>query len=300
MEILKLNSIKDFFTANEKLLLRNESFNNLMLGLAISLRNQKFIPIKPAFYSIQSDGGSIACALISDENKPLMLTSMPDAAINILIQNLIENNIEITAVIGDELTTTQFKDQWILANNHLDFKINTHLGVYECSQIFMPEKVFGKLIKASNDHKEILRVFIKGFLKDFCPEDPENDEETIEAIMNHHLDLACLYLLTNMDNEVVSMAAIIRSTTNTDTVGFVYTPDNSRGKGYGSSIVALLSDKIIKEGRKANLFTDLMNSTTNTIYPNVGYRKIGQNIHYDFISRKTHKEVRNYDPTRQL
>lgn len=76
MEILKLNSITDFFTANEALLLKNESFNNLMLGLAISLRDQKFTPQNPAFYSIQSNNDKIACALISDINKPLMLSSM--------------------------------------------------------------------------------------------------------------------------------------------------------------------------------------------------------------------------------
>lgn len=286
MKILKLNSITDFFTANESLLLKNESYNNLMLGLAISLRDKKFIPQDPAFYSIQSNNRTIACALISDKNKPLMITSMPNIAVEILIQNLMKNHIEIPAVIGDELTTNYFKDQWILANINLNFKINTHLGVYECSQVVMPQQVSGKLIVACNDHKEILRFFIKGFLKDFCPEDPENDEETIEAIMNHHLDLACIYLLQNLDNEAVSMAAIIRSTTNTDTVGFVYTPDHYRGKGHGSSIVALLSDKIIKKERIANLFTDLMNSTTNTIYPKVGYIKIGQNIHYDFISRE--------------
>ena len=286
MKILKLNSITDFFTANESLLLKNESFNNLMLGLAISLRDKKFIPQDPVFYSIQSNNGTIACALISDKNKPLMITSMPNIAVELLIQNLIENDIEIPAVIGDELTTNYFKDQWILDNINLNFKINTHLGVYECSQVVMPQQVSGKLIIASNDHKEILRVFINGFLKEFCPEDPENDEETIEAIMDHHLDLACIYLLQALDNEAVSMAAIIRSTTNTDTVGFVYTPEHCRGKGHGSSIVALLSDKIIKKERIANLFTDLTNSTTNTIYPKVGYIKIGQNIHYDFVSRE--------------
>jgi predicted GNAT family acetyltransferase len=292
MEIFKLNSITDFFTNNEALLLKNESFNNLMLGLAISLRDQKFIPQNPVFYSIQSNNDKIACALISDRNKPLMLSLMPNIAVELLIKNLIENNIEVSAVIGDELTTNYFKNHWILSNKHLNFKINTHLGVYECSQVVMPEQVSGKLILASNDHKKILKVFIRGFLKDFCPEDPENDDETIEAIMNHHLDLSCIYLLQNMDNELVSMAAIIRSTTNTDTVGFVYTPDHCRGKGYGSSIVALLSDRIIKEGRIANLFTDLTNSTTNTIYPKVGYRKIGQNIHYDFISHENCQQLK--------
>lgn len=287
MEIAKLNSINDFFAHNEGLLLKNESFNNLIFGLALSIRDQKFIPKNPIFYTIRNGNENIACALISDNDKPLMLTSMPAEAVNLLIQNLLEQNIELTAVIGDEPTTNYFKDQWLLSNRTLNFKINTHLGMYECSKVVSPEPISGSLIKASNDHKKILRIYIKGFFQDFCPEDPENDDETIEAIMDHHLALSCIYLLQNNDNETVSMAAIIRSTTHTDTVGFVYTPASYRGNGYGSSIVALLSDKIIKEGKIANLFTDLTNSTTNTIYPKVGYQKIGQNIHYDFTKHTT-------------
>lgn len=284
MKIIKLDTITDFFITNEALLLKNESFNNLILGLAISIRDQKFIPKNPVFYSILSDYQNIACALMSDKNRPLMLPPMPIEAVKLLIQSLIENNIEITAVIGEEHITNYFKDQWILISKNIGFKINTHLGVYECTKVVMPRSVTGKLIIASNQHKETLRIYIKGFLQDFCPEDPENDDESIEEIMDHHLALSCIYLLQNMNNEIVSMAAIIRSTTNTDTVGFVYTPTSYRGKGHGSSIVALLSDKIIKEGRIANLFTDLSNLTTNTIYPKVGYKKIGQNIHHDFIN----------------
>lgn len=283
MKIIKLNSITDFFISNEALLLKNESFNNLILGLAISVRDQKFIPQCPIFYSILSNNKIIACALVSDKGKPLMLTSMSNEAIRLLIQNLIESRIEITAVIGDEETTNSFKDQWILANLNLNFKINTHLGVYECSNVILPVPNSGKLILASFEHKKILRIYIKGFLQNFSPEDPENDDETIELIMDQHLALSCIYLLENKDNEIVSMAAIIRSTANTDTIGFVYTPASFRGKGYGSNIVALLSDKIIQEERIANLFTDFTNSTTNTIYPKVGYQKIGKNIHYDFF-----------------
>jgi len=283
MKLIKLNSISDFFLVNETLLLKNESFNNLMLGLAIALREKKFLPKSPLFYSLESDTGALACAFMSDENKPLMLTSMPAHGVDLLIKDLIQNQIKITAVISDEDTANYFKTQWILANKNFTYKINTHLGVYECSKVLLPQKITGNLMIASKDHKDILTVFIKGFLKDFCPEDPENDDKTIEAITDHHLNLKCLYLLENENNEIVSMAAIIRSTTNTDTVGFVYTPDHYRGKGHGSSVVALLSDKIIKEGKIANLFTDLTNSTTNVIYPKIGYQKIGQNIHYDFL-----------------
>lgn len=86
------------------------------------------------------------------------------------------------------------------------------------------------------------------------------------------------------------MAAIIRSTTNTETIGFVYTPEELRGKGYGSSIVALLAEKILKKGISfVNLFTDLANKTSNSIYSKVGFVKIGNNIHYDFLNKSKDK-----------
>ncbi len=79
------------------------------------------------------------------------------------------------------------------------------------------------------------------------------------------------------------MAANTRSTPNGGTISLVYTPQDFRGKGNGSLMVALLSDKIIKGGKKfANLYTDLSNPTSNSIYQKLGFKKIGQSIQYNF------------------
>lgn len=285
MKIVTFTTIEAFLEANEQLLLKNESFNNLPLGLALSLRDKKFTSENPLFYSIQSGNEFSACALIFDNGRPLMLTSMPLEAINLVVQKLIDMKIELTAIIGDEVTAGIFKDQWNKINQ-TESKINTHLGVYECCKVIRPDPIAGKLINARPEHKEILKNYTKNFFKDFCPEDPECDDETIESIVSHHLDLGCIYILKNSDDEIVSMAAIIRSTTNTETIGFVYTPEKLRGKGYGSSIVALLAENILSKGINfVNLFTDLANKTSNSIYSKVGFVKIGNNIHYDFLNK---------------
>ncbi len=53
-----------------------------------------------------------------------------------------------------------------------------------------------------------------------------------------------------------------------------------------STIVSLLSERIMKNGKKfASLFTDLSNSTSNSIYQKIDYTKIGQNIHFDFSKK---------------
>ena len=56
-------------------------------------------------------------------------------------------------------------------------------------------------------------------------------------------------------------------------VGFVYTPPEQRGLGYGSEITAKLSQKLLDEGNSyICLFTQLSNPTSNKIYQNIGYK----------------------------
>ncbi|MFM6929596.1 MAG: GNAT family N-acetyltransferase [Bdellovibrio sp.] len=287
MELIKYERIEDFLRDSEDFLMESESLHNLILGLASSIRDKEFLPRSPLFYSVKLHEKVIACALLSSDERPLMLTRMPSRALNSLVEELVKIRIQLVGVVGDERTCVDFKDQWVKINN-LAFRLNTHLGVYECREIIFPEKRTGKIIRASSEHKGVLRIFIKGFLKDFCPNDPELDSEGIESLIDHHLKISCLFLLQSDDNEIVSMAANIRSTHKTQTIGFVYTPAHLRGLGYGSNIVALLSEKVLREDKKiVNLFTDLKNSTSNSIYQKLGYVKIGQDIQFDFLSKES-------------
>jgi predicted GNAT family acetyltransferase len=285
MKIIKHQDIEEFLNANEQLLLKKESFHNLILGLSYGIRNKKIETTEPLFYSIKENEEVIACALRSNSDKPLIVTEMSNGCVELLIQDLLNNKNELMAVVGEESTANYFKDQWTQIKN-LDFKINIHLGVYECFKVVFPDIILGEIIRATEEHKDILKEYIKGFLKECFPDSPVVDEN-IENLMNRNLNNNSLYLLNNKKNEIVSMAANVRSTLNGGTISLVYTPPMLRGKGYASCMVALLSGKIMNDGKKfANLFTDLTNPTSNFIYQKIGFVKIGQNIHFDFINRK--------------
>jgi hypothetical protein len=61
------------------------------------------------------------------------------------------------------------------------------------------------------------------------------------------------------------------------TVGFVYTPPDKRGKGYATELVALLSQRILKDGYSyCCLFTDLANPISNRIYQRIGYEWVDE------------------------
>ena len=74
------------------------------------------------------------------------------------------------------------------------------------------------------------------------------------------------------DGAPVSMAGYSGPTPNGIRVVAVYTPPHLRGRGYATTCVAALSQRLLEGGRKlVFLFTDLANPTSNHIYQEIGY-----------------------------
>jgi len=66
-------------------------------------------------------------------------------------------------------------------------------------------------------------------------------------------------------------------------IGPVYTPPESRGRGYASACVATLSQHLLESGRTfCYLFTDLANPTSNHIYQAIGYNPVNDVDVYEF------------------
>ena len=75
--------------------------------------------------------------------------------------------------------------------------------------------------------------------------------------------------------EPVSMAIKTRPIAHSITVSGVYTPPEYRRQGYATALVARLSQHLLDSGYKfINLFTDLGNPTSNSIYRKIGYHPV--------------------------
>ena len=78
------------------------------------------------------------------------------------------------------------------------------------------------------------------------------------------------------DGQPVSMIGLTPRVAGVVRIGPVYTPSPQRGRGYAGSAVAAGSRRALAEGaERCMLFTDLANPTSNKIYAEVGYRRIG-------------------------
>ena len=83
--------------------------------------------------------------------------------------------------------------------------------------------------------------------------------------------------------EPVSMAAIGGQTPRCARIGFVYTPDSLRSRGYAAAITDVTTRRALDAGRvTCCLLADTHNPLTNRLYQRLGYRHIGDAIDIGF------------------
>lgn len=84
------------------------------------------------------------------------------------------------------------------------------------------------------------------------------------------------------DGRPVSMAYAIPASGGVTRISGVWTPPERRGNGYASGVVAALSTSRMDAGETCMLYTDLANRTSNAIYADLGYRRVGDSIRITF------------------
>ena len=88
-------------------------------------------------------------------------------------------------------------------------------------------------------------------------------------------------------NGPVSIANVARPTRNGIAIHSVYTPPEHRNKGYATSCVWSLTQKMLADHYSfCSLYTDLANPTSNSIYAKIGYVPVGDALAVDFQSNK--------------
>lgn len=94
------------------------------------------------------------------------------------------------------------------------------------------------------------------------------------AAMSRRIARARCWLWTDRAGVPRSMAVAQTPVAGVARIGPVYTPSDSRGRGYGSAATAAASRDILAAGYVPCLFTDLANPTSNKIYRALGYRPV--------------------------
>ena len=122
------------------------------------------------------------------------------------------------------------------------------------------------------------------FVREATPHDPLPSRERLHALAGE-----VQHFFWIVDDEPVSMAAIVRRTRNAAAIAAVYTPPPRRGRGYAGSVTAAVAEQAFAEGKAvACLYTNARNPFSNRCYAKIGFEPVCDSAH---IPRSPRDEV---------
>ena len=164
-------------------------------------------------------------------------------------------------------------------------------GIYELNQVVAPLSLGGHLRLATDADTRVATDFFYGFCRDVSM--PVTQDEARE-MADRQIHRQTLFLWQSPEQQhPVGCAAVTRETATGACVSYVYTPQNWRGKGVASNVVAKVCEQLLAGGKKRIfLYTQMHNPTSNKIYQAIGFRKIADSARLRFRYQRFQSDVR--------
>ncbi len=264
----------------EPFLLQKEAENNLTLGLIGTFH--RTVPAANVYTAIVEADEQIAMTLLMTPPHHLILSINEDVMSERImmetVRALVLNGMHIPGVVGERKWTEAFARIWASETSQRA-SIAMEQKIYKLAEVIAIQQSIGGFLLADLSHHPLLTEWMVDFMN-YTKESPISIENAAGR-MKQFIQEKSVFLWM-VDDVPVSMARKSRSTKNGICVSLVYTPDESRGKGYASSCVAELSRHLLGDYTFCTLYTDLANPTSNSIYQKIGYYPIQDSIMITF------------------
>ncbi|GAA3402501.1 GNAT family N-acetyltransferase [Paenibacillus hodogayensis] len=265
------------------LLERDEAANSLLLGLLDTLARQENsgpLATAPLVASVDDDRGRPVLVLLLNAINLIVYGNGPEQAqaVRVAVSHLVRWNRHVPGLVGSVEVARQFAEEWAeAAGKTAVVKMNQRVHRLDAVN---PVRISpGRLQLAGEDDAALIAGWVHEFAESVGERmtAEEAKTRTREAIAG-----STLFLWTDA-GKAVSMAKKTRPTRSGIALSLVYTPSELRGKGYATSCVAALSQRMLDEGRQfCCLYTDLSNPISNGIYAKIGYKPVQDSIQYRF------------------
>jgi predicted GNAT family acetyltransferase len=255
-------------------LIKHEAENNLLFGILNRLKqNLTHYGEKPVLISISDeDGLKLVSIRTPPYNQIISHTEDLDSILS-LVNALSGKKMVIPGVLGFtkgvrkfvKLYSTRFNKTATLKMNQRIFRLDT----------VNPETFGSNTAEPAHIRDlDLILEWIRAFVLEATPEAPPQSVARVKKGMKGAIEQEFLYVL-RVNEKIVSMAGKWSETPNGRRIGGVYTPPDNRNKGYGTEVVAKVSQSALDEGKQyCFLFTDLSNPYSNRMYQKIGYRPI--------------------------
>ena len=291
VEIRSHNHASELISLSGTYLERHESENNLPIGLVYRLSESPhyYGSKSPLLLSILEQGKVVGVAIMTPPRR--IILSKIDTEIRVAITHLVEYlrriNMRTPGVVGPSVEAQAFSDCWVEGIFGVSARVAMGLRVFEARKVVDVSLSPGRLRLACMDDHPLMTEWIANFSVEI--KEPV-DLESAKSHAERSIKAQELYIWDN--GESVCIAKESRPTRNGTTINTVYTPPEHRNKGYATSCVWSLTQKMLTDRYSfCSLYTDLSNPTSNSIYTKIGYIPVGDALAFDFESNRDRRKA---------
>lgn len=262
----------------EPLLYKNEDQYSLFLGILSQIRNARY---EDYYLALAEEEGEILAVGLMTPPHPLQIIIFKEkeGLEKAIALQLKEENLEISGVIGDKEAAERFAEVWA-AETGGNVELQMDEGLYRIDALIPGlEKSPGSWRVANKQDAELLEKWFLFFAKETGAGVFSHREASMK--IEQFLKDKEVYVW-EVDGQTVSCMKKSRPSKNGITVSFVFTPEEHRRKGYARTMVAEVTEELLREFDFVMLYTDLKNSSSNKIYREIGYEQIANPVHLRF------------------
>jgi uncharacterized protein len=250
---------------------REPVLHNLVLTL-LTTRVRR--PEPGRYWLALCDGEVVGVAFQSPLEFVVTITPMDAATVDRVVETMAAAGVRPPGVSGEAGSVARFAGSW---TEHATSGARPRRGerIYEITDV-SPPSVAGSVQRAGDRDREMLTRWLEDFHVDAGETPVQDPARTVADRV-----AAGQFWLWERDGPVAA-AALTAPVAGVSRVQAVYTPPANRRQGYASALVASLSTITLDAGHRCVLYTDLANSTSNSIYRAIGYRAVAEVLRYDF------------------
>jgi uncharacterized protein len=257
---------------------REPSLAPVLHNLILSILHARVAESDPGRYWMALHRDDVAGVVLqSPLTFPATVTPMEPPAAAAIADAIAQAGVPLPGVSGEAATAAAFAGQWSERTKSaaIPFQANR---LYELLEIGEAPGVEGKLRQAGAPDRALMILWSRAFQEEIGESANDND---IELRVDKAMAAGHLWLW-DRSGEEVSMAAGREPVQGVIRLAGVYTPPEKRKHGYAEACVHALSKKLREAGCRCVLYTDLGNSTSNSIYRRIGYRAVAEVLRYRF------------------
>ena len=262
-------------------LLADEARHNLALGILSTTRAHPEVYPELRAWLVRDGGRVVGGALRTPPHNLVVLRQDHEGAIDALAGAIDDQLPGVVAAVPE---VDAFATVWSSRHGLRPVSVFDQ-RIYALRSVVPPPPTPGAMRHAGIDDRSLALTWIRAFADEVL-HGGDDDGSRLERSVDARLGATDAGIaLWEVDGQPVSLAGFGGPTPNGIRIGPVYTPPESRGKGFGSAVTAAVSQLMLDRGHHfCFLYTDLANPTSNAIYMRIGYEAVCDSREIAFVA----------------